>query len=64
MRSSAEEATTGGGGSEIALQNIKLYLENRCMMEENERLRRKALLLGQENKALLSELNKKFSHLN
>ncbi|RRT36386.1 hypothetical protein B296_00054955 [Ensete ventricosum] len=36
--------------------NLKLYLENRCIMEENRRLRKKALLLRQENTALLSHL--------
>lgn len=40
----------------IAEVNIKLYLENRSLMEENERLREKALLLRQENHALLSDL--------
>ncbi|XP_058085221.1 protein LITTLE ZIPPER 1-like [Magnolia sinica] len=59
---SASEATTGRG-SEMALQNLKLYLENRCIIEENEKLRKKALLLDEENKALLSEMKKKFSHL-
>lgn len=52
-----------GRGMEMELQNLKLYLENRCIIEENERLRRKALVLDQENKALLSELKKKSSHL-
>ncbi|KAG1359167.1 putative protein LITTLE ZIPPER 1 [Cocos nucifera] len=40
----------------MELVNLKLYLENRCIMEENERLRKKALLLRQENQALLSHL--------
>ncbi|KAJ8632264.1 hypothetical protein MRB53_025600 [Persea americana] len=52
-----------GRGMEMELQNLKLYLENRCIIEENERLRRKALVLDQENKALLSELKKKSPHL-
>uniref|UniRef100_A0A0D9XP53 Protein LITTLE ZIPPER 4 n=1 Tax=Leersia perrieri TaxID=77586 RepID=A0A0D9XP53_9ORYZ len=33
-----------------------LYLENLCIMQENERLRKKAQLLDQENKALLAKL--------
>uniref|UniRef100_A0A0E0MJP3 Protein LITTLE ZIPPER 4 n=1 Tax=Oryza punctata TaxID=4537 RepID=A0A0E0MJP3_ORYPU len=37
--------------------NLKLYLENVYIMEENERLRRKAQALNQENKALLAKLN-------
>ncbi|KAF0889498.1 hypothetical protein E2562_024553 [Oryza meyeriana var. granulata] len=36
--------------------NLNLYLENLYIMEENERLRRKAQLLNQENKALLAKL--------
>ena len=36
--------------------NTKLYLQNCYIMKENERLRKKALLLNQENQALLSEL--------
>lgn len=47
----------------MELKNLKLYLENRCMIEENERLRKRALILDQENKALLSQLKKKSSHL-
>ncbi|XP_008776046.1 protein LITTLE ZIPPER 1-like [Phoenix dactylifera] len=43
-------------GSNMEMVNLKLYLENRCIMEENERLREKALLLRQENQALLSNL--------
>ncbi|XP_029124458.1 LOW QUALITY PROTEIN: uncharacterized protein [Elaeis guineensis] len=42
--------------AKMELVNLKLYLENRCIMEENERLRKKALLLRQENQALLSHL--------
>ncbi|EHA8587506.1 putative protein LITTLE ZIPPER 2, partial [Cocos nucifera] len=42
--------------SNMEMVNLKLYLENRCIMEENERLREKALLLRQENQALLSHL--------
>ncbi|XP_051131933.1 protein LITTLE ZIPPER 3 [Andrographis paniculata] len=36
--------------------NTKLYMENCHIMQENERLRRKAELLNQENQALLHEL--------
>jgi hypothetical protein len=36
--------------------NAKLYLQNCYIMKENERLRKAALLLNQENQALLSEL--------
>lgn len=61
-RSSSEE--NAASGREMELQNLKLYLENRCMIEENERLRKRALVLDQENQALLSEFKKKFSHPN
>lgn len=43
-------------GEEMEMANLKLYWENRSIMEENERLREKALLLSQENRALLSDL--------
>ncbi|KAL8516917.1 hypothetical protein ACS0TY_015242 [Phlomoides rotata] len=36
--------------------NSKLYIENCYIMQENERLRKKAELLNQENQALLNEL--------
>ncbi|ONK64479.1 uncharacterized protein A4U43_C07F26500 [Asparagus officinalis] len=36
--------------------NLKLYCENRSIMEENKRLREKALHLQEENRALLSRL--------
>jgi len=39
--------------------NSSLCLENLRMMHENERLRRKAQQLDQENKALLAELKRK-----
>ncbi|KAF7804311.1 protein LITTLE ZIPPER 3 [Senna tora] len=41
--------------------NSKLYLQNCYIMKENERLRKKAQLLNQENQALLSELKQKLS---
>ncbi|RRT51401.1 hypothetical protein B296_00014239 [Ensete ventricosum] len=39
--------------------NTQLYLQNCYIMKENERLRKKAQLLNQENQALLSELKQK-----
>ncbi|KAK7267969.1 hypothetical protein RIF29_20650 [Crotalaria pallida] len=44
--------------------NSKLYLQNCYIMKENERLRKKAQLLNQENQALLSELKQKLSKNN
>ncbi|XVE61502.1 hypothetical protein DITRI_Ditri06bG0045500 [Diplodiscus trichospermus] len=44
--------------------NSNLYLQNCYIMKENERLRKKAQLLNQENQALLSELKQKLSKTN
>ncbi|KAL0374891.1 UNVERIFIED_CONTAM: protein LITTLE ZIPPER 3 [Sesamum radiatum] len=41
--------------------NSKLYLENCYIMQENERLRKKAELLNQENQALLNELKQRLA---
>ncbi|XP_026424226.1 protein LITTLE ZIPPER 4-like [Papaver somniferum] len=41
--------------------NSKLYLQNCYIIQENERLRKKAQLLNQENQALLTELKQKLS---
>lgn len=41
--------------------NSELYYQNCHIMKENERLRKKAQLLNQENQQLLSELKKKLS---
>ncbi|MQL88425.1 hypothetical protein Taro_020980 [Colocasia esculenta] len=42
---------------EMEMVNMKLYLENRCIMEENQRLRKKALALRHENQILLTQLH-------
>ena len=39
--------------------NADLYLQNLYIMQDNERLRRKAQLLDQENKQLLADLKLK-----
>ncbi|KAL5716817.1 Protein LITTLE ZIPPER 4 [Ranunculus cassubicifolius] len=44
--------------------NSELYLRNCYIMQENERLRKQAKLLDQENKKLMYELKKKFSKTN
>ncbi|KAK6147189.1 hypothetical protein DH2020_018101 [Rehmannia glutinosa] len=41
--------------------NSKLYLENCYIMQENERLRKAAELLDQENKVLLNELKQRLA---
>ncbi|CAN4114400.1 unnamed protein product [Withania somnifera] len=45
-------------------QNSELYLRNCQIMRENERLRKKAKRLNQENQALLSELRRKLAAIN
>lgn len=47
--------------AEMEIKNLKLYMENRSIIEENEKLRKKALLLHQENQALLFQLQNKSS---
>ncbi|XP_059277149.1 protein LITTLE ZIPPER 1-like [Lycium ferocissimum] len=47
----------------MELRNLKLYMENMSILEENEKLRKKANLLHQENRALMSEFQNKFSQL-
>ncbi|XVE64968.1 hypothetical protein DITRI_Ditri07aG0144300 [Diplodiscus trichospermus] len=48
---------------DMELMNLKLYLENQSIIEENEKLRKKANLLHQENLALMSEFQEKFPNL-
>lgn len=43
----------------MELKNLKLFLENQSIIEENEELRKKAILLEQENLSLLAELHKR-----
>ncbi|KAI9175073.1 hypothetical protein LWI28_026963 [Acer negundo] len=47
---------------EMEVKNLKLYLENQSIIEENLKLRKKANLLHQENLALMSQFQNKFSH--
>lgn len=49
---------------EMERLNSKLYLENCYIMQENEKLRKKAQLLNQENQALLSELKQRLNKSN
>ncbi|XP_047968507.1 protein LITTLE ZIPPER 3 [Salvia hispanica] len=41
--------------------NSELSMENYCIMQENERLRKKAELLNQENQTLLYQLKQRLS---
>ncbi|KAL4578687.1 hypothetical protein LXL04_014816 [Taraxacum kok-saghyz] len=46
---------------EMERLNSKLYTENCLIMKENEKLRKKAQLLNQENQALLSQLKQRLT---
>ena len=50
--------------TDMKMKNLKLYMENQSIIKENEKLRKKALLLQQENQTLLVQLQlqKKFSN--
>ncbi|CAA0842946.1 protein binding [Striga hermonthica] len=41
--------------------NSRLYMENCYMLQENEKLRKKAELLNQENQTLLHELQRRLA---
>jgi hypothetical protein len=41
--------------------NAKLYMQNCYIIKENERLRKKAQMLNQENQALLTELKQRLA---
>ncbi|WVZ22053.1 hypothetical protein V8G54_000597 [Vigna mungo] len=47
--------------TEMKMRNLKLYMENQSIIEENEKLRKKALLLHKENQTLLFQLQEKVS---
>ncbi|XP_030535445.1 protein LITTLE ZIPPER 2-like [Rhodamnia argentea] len=49
-----------GAKEEMEMKNLRLYMENRSIMEANERLRQRALFLHRENRALLFQLQSKF----
>ncbi|RCV12555.1 hypothetical protein SEVIR_2G288300v4 [Setaria viridis] len=46
------------GAEAMEMVNLKLYLENRCIIAENERLRERATALRRENLALRQNLSK------
>ncbi|KAL0720626.1 hypothetical protein Bca4012_035225 [Brassica carinata] len=48
---------------EMEKNNIRLYMENQHIIQENEKLKKKALLIHQENKALFSLLQTKKSFI-
>lgn len=51
-----------GVQTDMQMKNLKLYMQNQIIIEENERLRKKAILLHQENQTLLAQLQKKLSN--
>ena len=46
---------------EREMKNLKLFMVNQSIIEENEKLGQKGLLLHQENQALLFQLQTKLS---
>ncbi|KFK35287.1 hypothetical protein AALP_AA5G265200 [Arabis alpina] len=46
---------------EMKMRNWKLFVENQNIIRENEALKKKAILLHQENNALFSMLHSKLS---
>ncbi|XP_050238533.1 protein LITTLE ZIPPER 3 [Mercurialis annua] len=46
----------------MEMKNLKLHKKNKNMIEENEKLRKKAYLLNQENQALLFQLQNSISN--
>ncbi|CAJ1814799.1 unnamed protein product [Sphenostylis stenocarpa] len=50
--------------AEIQMKNLKLYMENQTIIEQNEKLRKQAMLLHKENQVLLLQLQKKLSEQN
>ncbi|XVF79915.1 hypothetical protein PTKIN_Ptkin15bG0028800 [Pterospermum kingtungense] len=48
--------------TDMQMKNLKLYMENQSIIQENERLRKKALVLHQENQTLFAQLQNKFSN--
>ncbi|EEF50405.1 protein LITTLE ZIPPER 2 [Ricinus communis] len=61
LRQSKEKKKEGILKKEMEIKNLKLYMKNKSIIEENEKLRKKAYFLNQENQALLIQLQKKFS---
>lgn len=45
------------------MKNLKLLMENQSIIVENEKLRKKALLLQQENQTLFAQLQKKLPQI-
>ncbi|AES79950.1 hypothetical protein MtrunA17_Chr7g0245951 [Medicago truncatula] len=50
--------------AQIKMKNLKLYMENQTIIEQNEKLRKQAMLLHKENQDLMSQLQMKLSEQN
>lgn len=61
MKEAKEKKRLSMAQAEMEMKNLKLYLENRSIIEENKKLRRQAALLQQENQTLLIQLQRKLS---
>ncbi|GAA0168812.1 hypothetical protein Leryth_025790 [Lithospermum erythrorhizon] len=44
----------------MVLKNLRLYMENMSILEANEKLKKKLILLHQENNALMTQLQNKY----
>lgn len=64
MRASLNKRREEKIGKDMELKNLKLYMENINIYEENEKLRKQAFLLHQENLALVSQFQKRSLQLN
>uniref|UniRef100_A0A7N0ZWQ2 Uncharacterized protein n=1 Tax=Kalanchoe fedtschenkoi TaxID=63787 RepID=A0A7N0ZWQ2_KALFE len=49
--------------ADLMLWNVELYLQNKRILEANEKLRQRAFFLHQENTALTAAINIKFTGL-
>ncbi|KAK6804427.1 hypothetical protein RDI58_002211 [Solanum bulbocastanum] len=45
----------------MKMKNLKLYRENKIIIEENEKLRKRALLLHQQNKDMFTQIIQQIS---
>lgn len=48
----------------MEMENLKLYMKNKRIFEDNQRLQKEALFLQQENKDLLSQIQKIYNSHN
>ncbi|PKU75356.1 hypothetical protein MA16_Dca016138 [Dendrobium catenatum] len=55
-RSARLKKRSHGWQEHMKIVNIRLYLKNNCIMEENKRLREIAIFLRQENQTLQSHI--------